>query len=93
VGGATRDTGIRKVGAPISEIDPVDVEPEAICRDLIQCGPGPLTHLVRTNLHDAAAVLAQHRLGMTLEHERRKRRRADAPADEQSIMIAHLPRL
>ena len=92
VGRAARDAGIRKVGGPGSEIDLVDVEPEAVRRDLSQCGPGALAHLVRPDLHDAAAVLAQHRFGMALEHERRKRRRADAPADEQSVMVAHLPR-
>jgi hypothetical protein len=30
--------------------------------------------------------------GLRLEHQRRKRRRAHAPADQQSVLVAHLPR-
>ncbi len=73
------------------ELDLVDVEPEAIRRDLSQRGPGALAHVMRAGFHDAAAVVAQHRSGLALEHQRRKCRRAHAPADQQSIAIAHLP--
>ena len=52
---------IRQVGRPGSELDLVDVEPEAVRRDLSQRGPGALTHVVRADLHDAAAVSPQHR--------------------------------
>jgi len=91
VGRAARDTGIRKVGGPGSELDLVDVEPEAIRRDLSQCGPGALAHVVRPDLHDAAAILTQHRFGLGLEHQRGKRRRAHAPSHEQSVVVTHLP--
>ena len=77
---------------PDLKLDLVDIEPEAIRRDLSQRGPGALAHVVRADLHDAAAVLTQHRFGLGLEHERRKCRRADAPADQQSVTVTHLPR-
>ena len=64
VGRAARDTGVRKVGGPGSEFDLVDIEPEAIRRDLSQRGPGALPHVVRANFHDAAAILTQHRFGL-----------------------------
>src|SRR6476661_3975180 len=85
------DPRIGKVGGPGFELDLVYVEPEAVRRDLSQCGPGALTHVVRADLHDAAAVSTQHGSGLGMEHERRKCRRADAPADEQSVRVAHLP--
>ena len=47
---------------------------------------------MRADLHDATAVATQHRLGLRRKHERRKCRRAHAPADKQSITIVHLPR-
>ena len=76
---------------PGSELDLVDIEPEPVGGDLGERGPGALAHVVRADLHDAAAVLAQHRFGFGLEHQRRKRRRAHAPADQQSVSVAHLP--
>src|SRR5215470_1162799 len=91
VGRASRDPGIWKVGRSGPELDLLDVKPEAVRSDLSQRGPGALPHIVRANLHDAAAVLAQHRLGMALEHERRKGCRTQAPADKQSITVTHLP--
>src|ERR1700682_1942426 len=91
VGRTARDAGIRKVGGSGSELELADVEPEAVRRDLSQRGRGALAHVVRPDLHDAAAVSAQYRLGLRLEHERRNPPRAHAPADEQSVMIAHLP--
>src|SRR6478672_10572713 len=66
------------------------IEPKPIRRDLRQRGPGALPHVMSPDLHDAAAVAPQHRLGLGLKHERGKRRRAHAPADEQAV-IAHLP--
>ena len=41
----------------------------------------------------AGAVAAQHRARLGLEHQRRKCRRAHAPADEQAGLVAHLSRL
>ena len=91
MGRAAGDAGIRKVGSAGSEVDLVDVESEAVGCDLSERGPGALAHVVRADLHDAAAVLTQHRFGLGLEHERRKCRRADAPADQQSVTVTHLP--
>ena len=91
VGRAAGDAAIRQVRRAGPELDLVDVEPKPIRRDLRQRGPGALPHVVSPDLHDAAAVAAQHRLGLGLEHERGKRRRAHAPADEQAVIIAHLP--
>src|SRR3954466_6762645 len=59
----------------------------AICAS----GPGALPHVMSPDLHGAAAVAPQPRLGLGLKHERGKRRRAHAPADEQAVIIAHLP--
>src|SRR5579864_2897066 len=86
------DTGFRKVRGSGSELDAIDIESETIRGDLIQRSASALAHLVRPDLHDAAAVLTQHRVGMAFEHQRRKCRRADAPADQQSITVAYLPR-
>ena len=86
VGRAAGDAAIRQVRRAGPELDLVDVEPKPIRRDLRQRGPGALPHVVRPDLHDAAAVAPQHRLGLGLEHERGKRRRAHAPADEQAVI-------
>ena len=64
------------------QVRQVDVEPEAVRRDLRQRGRGALAHVVRPDLHDAAAISTQRRFGLGLEHECRKRRCAHAPADE-----------
>ena len=92
VGGAARDAGIGKVGGTGTELELLDIERKGIGRDLRQRRPGALPHVVRADLHDAAAVATQHRLGVAREHQRRKRRGADAPADEQSVTVAHRPR-
>ena len=42
----------------------LDVEPEAIRCDLRERGAGALPHIVRANLHDAGAILAQHGFGL-----------------------------
>jgi hypothetical protein len=91
VGRAAGNATIRQVRRAGPELDLVDVEPKPIRRDLRQRGPGALPHVMSPDLHDAAAVAPQHRLGLGLKHERGKRRRAHAPADEQAVIIAHLP--
>ena len=68
------------------------IEPEPVGRDLGERGPGALAHVVGPGLHDAGAVIPDHRAGLRLEHQRRKGRRAHAPADQQAGLVAHLPR-
>ena len=60
MGRAAGDAGIGKVGGAGPELDLLDVEPEAVGRDLGERGPGALAHVVRADLHHAGAVAAQH---------------------------------
>ncbi len=92
MGRAAGNATIGQVGGAGPELDLFDVEPEPIGGDLRQRGPGALAHVVRPDLHHAATVPAQHGLGLRLKHERGKRGRAHAPADQQSGGVAHLPR-
>ena len=45
--GTARDPGIRQVGRAGPELDLVEVEPEAVGRDLRERGPGALAHVLR----------------------------------------------
>jgi hypothetical protein len=54
---------IGKVGIARAKIDLIDVQTKTVSRNLRQCRPGALAHIVRADLHDAAAVAAQHRPG------------------------------
>src|SRR6185295_1852044 len=91
MGRAASDTAIWKVGCPRPELELVDLEPEAIRRNLSERSPGTLAHIMSSNLHYAGTILAQHRFGLGLKHQRRKGRRTQAPADQQSILVTHLP--
>ena len=58
------------------------IEADAVGGDLRERGPGALAHVVGADLHEAGPVGAQGGARVGLEHQRRKRRRAHAPADE-----------
>ena len=92
MGRAAGDAGIRQVRRAGPELDLLDVEPKRIGRDLRERGPGALAHVVRADLHDAAAVAAQHRARLGLEHQRRERSRCPRPSRPAARLVAHLPR-
>ena len=71
----------------------IDVEAQPVGRDLRERGPGALAHVVRADLHHAACRRWRSTArACGLEHQRREGRRAHAPADQQAVLVAHLPR-
>ena len=89
---AAGNAGIGQIGCARTKLELIEIEAEPVGRDLCQRRPCALAHIMRADLHDAAAIAAQHRLGLRRKHVRRKCRGAHAPADKQAVTIAHLPR-
>src|SRR5439155_1303737 len=83
--------GIGQVRRAGLEIDAVDIETDGVGGDLGERRPGALPHVMRADLHRAAAVAPDHRARLRLEHQCRERRRAHAPADQEAGIVAHLP--
>src|SRR5262249_37221298 len=92
MGRAASDAGIRQIRCSGSELDALEIQSETAGCDLRQRRPGPLSHVVRTRLHDAASVRAHHRTRGGLEHQGRECSRTHAPANQETSVIAHLPR-
>ncbi len=92
MGRAAGDAGIRQVRGAGLELDPVEVQSQSVGRDLGERGPGALPHVVGADLHHAGAVALDHRARRGLKHQRRKRRGAHAPADQETGIVAHLAR-
>jgi hypothetical protein len=93
VRGATGNAGFRQVGCARLERDAVDIETNGIGRDLGQCRPGALPHVMCADLHRAGSVTPDRRAGFGLEHQRGEGRGAHAPTDQKAGIVAHLPRL
>ena len=93
VAGAAGDAGVGQVGRARPELDRVDGKAERVRADLRQRRPGALAHVVGAGLNERRPVAADHGAGVRLEHHGGEGRRADAPADEQPVRVAHLPRL
>ncbi|MGY4509252.1 hypothetical protein ACVIN2_002706 [Bradyrhizobium sp. USDA 3650] len=82
-----------EVGRPGLELDPVDIKPEFVGRNLRKRRPGALPHVMRADFHGTGAVAAKHGTRFGLEHQCREGRGTHAPADQKTIVVAHLPRL
>ena len=66
------------------------VQPQPVGCNLGKRGPGTLTHVVGSRLHQAGPVASHHRTSLALEHQRRKSRGADSPTDKQARLVTRL---
>jgi hypothetical protein len=92
VGGAAGDAGVRQVGAAGPELQPLELETEAVHGDLRERSPGALAHVLSTELEGAGPVTPQDGSGLALEHDGWEGRGAETPTDQQPVFVAHLPR-
>ena len=61
---AAGNAAIGQIGTAGAELKLIEIESKSIGCDLGERSPRALPHIVRADLHDAAAVAAQHRPGL-----------------------------
>ena len=89
--GAAGDPAVGQVGAAEAQRDLIDVEPEAVGGDLRERGQGALAHVDRARLDDGRSVAAERRPRLGGEHRAVEHGGSHAPADEEAVLVAHLP--